>query len=543
MESVFDWLIPPTTRQSLFVVLAAVCCVLLIACANVANLMLARAAARRREVAVRMAIGAARRRLVRQMLTEGVVLALIGGLAGVFVAYWTVPLLRPWLPDNLPRADETSVNAPVLLFSLGLCLLTGLVFSLLPAFAGSRADLIGSIKEGSRGTSNAGNRTRQVLAAAQVALATVLLVGAVQLVQSLQRLQRVELGFDPANVTTAMMGIQGDKFKQPGAAWEGFYKPLLDRLAAAPGVQSVALSSGAPFGGGNTGMPIKGVGETKMGDASLQTDWRMVSPDYFRALRIPLLRGRSFVPAGETDKNTIIVSATMARRMWGDVDPIGRQIQAGPNGLFTVVGLVGDVRQLDLSITPAPAMYLSTARFVWPTMTIIVRAEDRAQPAALIRNSVRAQDAQLATFNVRKMEDLIDQSAAQPRLQASLIGLFAVLAALLAAIGIYGVLAYLVSQRSQEIGIRMALGAGRPAVLRLFLSRGLWLAATGVAAGVAGSLGTARWLSSLLFEVRARDPWTIAAAATIVAVVALAASYIPARRATRVDPLIALRTE
>ena len=542
MSSVYDWLVPEPTRRALFVLLGAVCCVLLIASANVANLMLARAAARRREMALRMAIGAARRRLVRQVLTEGLVLAGAGGTAGILLAYWAVPLIRQWLGSTLPRADETAVSAPVLLFSLGVCIVTGLGFAILPALASSRGDVIGSLKDGARGSST-GARSRQLLAAAQVALATVLLVGAGLLVQSLLRLQRVELGFDPADITTGMMGLPPDRFKAPNSPWDSFYKPLLDRLASAPGVQAAAMSSGAPFGGGNTGMPINGVGETRMGSASLQTDWRMVSPGYFKAMRIPLLRGRYFEPSGSTDKTTLIVSATTARRMWGEADPIGRQIQAGPNGRFTIVGVVGDVRNLDLSLTPAPTMYLSTAGFLWPTMTIIVRGDERAQAPALLRNVVRDMDPQLAVFNIRQMNDLIDESAAQPRLNASLIGLFALVAALLAAIGIYGVLAYLVSQRTQEIGIRLALGAGRPAVLRLFLARGLWLAAGGLAAGVLGAVGVSRWIGSLLFDMRARDPWTIAAAAGTVALIAVLASYIPARRATRVDPLLALRSE
>jgi putative ABC transport system permease protein len=543
LSTVYDWLVPEPTRRALFVLLGAVGCVLLIACANVANLMLARAASRRREIAVRMAIGAARRRLVRQVLTEGLVLAFVGGAAGILLAYWGVPVMRQWLPTSLPRADETTVNATVLAFSLGVCILTGLAFGILPALASSRGDVIGSLKDGTRGSSTAGTRPRQVLAAAQIALATVLLVGAGLLVQSLQRLQRVELGFDPAGITTGLMGLPPDRFKKPDSPWDSFYKPLLERLAAAPGVAGVGMSSGAPFGGGNTGMPITGVGETKMGTASLQTDWRMVSPGYFKTMRIPLLRGRYFEPAGDADKQTLIVSVAMARRMWGDADPIGRQIKAGPNGIFTIVGLVGDVRNLDLSLTPAPTMYLSTARFLWPTMTIIIRGDERAQASALLRRTVREMDSQLAVFNIQEMNDLIDQSAAQPRLNASLIALFALVAALLAAIGIYGVLAYLVSQRTQEIGIRMALGAGRPAVLRLFLTRGLWLAVGGLVTGVLGSIAVSKWVGSLLFEVTARDPWTIAAATATVAVVALIASYIPARRATRVDPLIALRTD
>ena len=543
VSTVYDWLIPLETRRALFMLLGAVGFVLLIACANVANLMLARAASRKREIALRLAIGAARRRVIRQVLTEGLVLSIIGGAGGILLAYWGVPAMRGWLPDTLPRANEATVNLPVLLFSLAVCAVTGVAFGVLPALTSSRHDVIASLKEGARGSSSAGATSRQILAAAQVALATVLLVGAGLFVQSLQRLQRVDLGFDPMHLTTGMMGVQGKQFDEAGAAWKLFYGPLLEKLAAAPGVEGTALSSGAPFGGGNTGMPVTAVGGSQIGTAPLQTDWRMVSPSYFRTLRIPLLRGRYFSDTAADDNGKLIVSAEMARRIWGDSDPIGRQIEAGPNGKWTVVGVVGNVRNLDLALSPAPTMYLSTTRFVWPTMTVIVRGDERAQAASLLRNTVRAQNPELAVFNVRSMDTLIAQSASQPRLNASLIALFALLAALLAAIGIYGVLAYLVSQRTQEIGIRMALGAGRPAVQRLVLSRGMRLACIGLVAGVAGAILVARWVGTLLFEIRARDPWTIAAAVAAVAVVTIVASYIPARRAARVDPLIALRAQ
>ena len=543
ISTVYDWLIPPDTRRALFVLLGAVGCVLLIACANVANLMLARAASRKREIAVRLAIGAARRRIVRQVLTEGLVLAVLGGGAGILIAYWGVPAMRGWLPESLPRVNEVRVNPAVLLFSLAVCALTGLAFAGLPALGSSRQDVLSSLKEGARGSSAVGARSRQVLAAAQVALATILLVGAGLFVQSLQRLQHVELGFDSTNLTTGMMGVQGKQYNEAGAAWTLFYGPLLEKLAAAPGVEGVALSSGAPFGGGNTGMPITAVGDSQIGTAPLQTDWRMISPGYFRTMRIPLLRGRYFSNVAAEDDFKLIVSAEMARRIWGDADPIGRQIAAGPNGKWTVIGVVGNVRNLDLALSPAPTMYLSATRFVWPTMTIIIRGDERAQAATLLRNTVRAQDPQLAVFNIRPMSDMVSRSAAQPRLNASLVALFAALAAVLAAIGIYGVLAYLVSQRTQEIGIRVALGAGRPAVQRLVLSRGMRLAVAGLIAGVGGAVLVARWIGSMLFEIRARDPWTIAGAVAAVAIVTLLASYIPARRAARVDPLIALRAE
>ena len=540
LSTVYEWLVPEATRLGLYVLLAAVGCVLLIACANVANLMLARASSRRREMAVRVAIGAGRRRLVRQVLTEGLLLAGAGGGAGVLLAWWTVPVLRAWLPATLARGETASVNAPVLVFALAACVVTGLAFALLPALAAARGGAGHSLNEGARGNSAAGAGSRHVLAAAQVAIATVLLVCAGLLGQSLQRLQRVELGFDPAEVTTGTLGLQDGRFEKP---WEQFFVPLLERLAAAPGVEGVALSSSPPFAGGNTGMPIEGVGETQMGGAPLQTDWRMVSPEYFETMRIPLIRGRVFSSVVGADDRTIVVSATMARRMWGGADPVGRQILAGPNGAFTVVGVVGDVRNLDLALSPAPTMYLPTTRYLWPSMTLIVRAGERAQAAALLRRTVRELDPQLAIYELRRMTDQIDRSAAQPRLNAAVTGSFALVAALLAAIGIYGVLAYLVSEQKHEIGIRMALGAGRAAVLRLFLGRGVWLAAAGLGTGVIGAALMTRWISSLLFEVRVRDPWTIAAAAVAVGVVTLVASYLPARRATRVDPLTALRSE
>ena len=543
MSSVYDWIVPPETRLALYVLLAAVGCVLLITCSNVAGLMLARATARRREIALRMAIGAARRRLVRQVLTEGVVITAAGGAAGVLLAWWSVPLLRQWLPATLPRADEATVNAPVLLFSLVVCVVTGLAFALLPALAGSRGNLVETLKEGSRGSTGGGQGWRQALAAGQVAMATMLLIGAGLLVQSLERLQSVRLGFDPSQITTAMIGLPGARYETSDAGW-AFYGRLIERLQTSPGISAAALSSGAPFGGGNTGMPIHAVGPSQMGEAPLQTDWRMVSPNYFAAMRIPVIRGSAFSGNPAADDRTLVVSATMARRMWGDEDPIGRQIKAGPNGLFRVIGVVDDVRNLDLSLDPAPTMYLPASRYLWPTMTIVVRTtRPDVQPASLIRGVVRELDPQLALHNIRPMEALVSDSASQGRLNATLSSAFAMVAALLAAIGVYGVLAYLVSQRRQEIGIRLALGAARGSIVRLFLARGLRIGVIGLAAGVLGALGASRWMASMTFGVSARDPWTIIAGGAAVALVTLAACYVPARRAAGVDPLLALRVD
>jgi predicted permease len=335
--TVYDWLIPIEIRNGLYLVLAAVGCVLLIACANVANLMLARATGRRREMALRMAIGAARRRLVRQVLTEGLVLAVLGGGAGILVAVWGVPILQRQLPSTLPRADEAAVNATVLAFSIAVSLLTGVLFGALPAITASRRDVVDSLKEGARGSSGGSRWARQVLVVAQVALATILLVAAGLLVRSLQRLQLVDVGFQPASITTAMMGIPQNRYPKHPQQWS-FYQRLMERLAASPGVQSVALSSGAPFGGGNTAMPVSAEGASRLGTTPLQTDWRMVSPNYFSTLGIPLLKGRSFRDSDvEGAPQAMVVSEGMARRMWGDDDPIGRRIIPGQNQPFTVV--------------------------------------------------------------------------------------------------------------------------------------------------------------------------------------------------------------
>lgn len=541
LSSVYDWIVPETLRRALYIVLASVCCVLLIACANIAGLMLARAAGRRRELAVRLAIGAARRRLVRQVLTEGLLLTMTGGVAGVLLAYWALPALRAFLPDTLPRGDDAEVNITVLVFSLTLCFLTGAVFSALPALAGSRARLVDSIRDGSRGTTGTTTRWRQFLAAAQVALATVLLIAAGLLTGSVRALQRVDLGFNPENLTTAMMGLPGDRYKGPEAAWS-FYHRLLERLEATPGLNGAALTSGAPFDGGNTGQPIEAVGPSRLNGQPLQASWRMVSPGYFSTLRVPLIAGQLFTGNTKADDRSMIVSTSMARRIWGTDGVIGRQIAVNPVGTFTIVGVVGDVRNLGLALDPEPTMYISTARFTWPTMSVIVRtAAPGLEPASLIRTAVHDLDPQLAIFNVQRTDRQIGRSAAQPRLNAGLISMFGLVAALLSALGIYGVLAFMVSQSRQEIGVRLALGAARTTIVALFLRRGLRLALAGIVTGLAGAYAAGAALESQVYGISARDPLTFTAAASLVSLIVLAAALIPASRAAAVDPLTALR--
>jgi predicted permease len=494
-------------------------------------------------MAMRLAIGAGRRRLVRQTLTEGLVLTALGGLAGILIAWWAVPLARPLLPDSLPRAQDTAVNLTVLLFSVAVCAATAVTFGLLPAIVGSRSNLIDSLKDASRGSTGAGVRMRQALAAAQVAVATILLIGAGLLTQSLIRLQQVPLGFDPSSVTMGSLSLPPDRYKDSTATWT-FYRRLLERLAATPGIRSAAVTSGAPFAGGNTGMPIEPVGPSRLNGQPLQSDWRMVSPGYFAAFRVPLLRGRTFAGSSVADEGAMIISSGMARRIWGDEDPVGKTLKAGPNGEFTVIGVVDDVRNLELAVAPTPTMYISSARYSWSPMNIVVRGAGEDPPGAeVVRSAIRELDPQLALYDVRSSRESIDRSAAQPRLNTILIGLFAVLAAVLAAVGIYGVLAYVIAQRTQEIGIRMALGADAHAVVRHFLAGGAKLMLAGMAAGLAGALIVTRWTQSLLYEVQPRDPWSFGAGLAIVAAITTIACLIPSRRATRVDPLTALRAE
>jgi predicted permease len=412
----------------------------------------------------------------------------------------------------------------------------------LPAILTSRRDVVSSLKDGTRG---GGARhqgiARRLLVVGQLALATILLAGAALLVQSFIRLQRVDLGFDQGHVTTAMLGLPESRYPDHAAAWQ-FYSRIVREVQGTAGVQSVGLSSGAPLTGGNTSRPARAEGPNALGTQELQADWRMVSPTYFSAMGIPIVRGRSF---SEEDRrggqNTIILSADMARRFWPDEDPIGRTIIAGRP--FRVVGVAGDVRNLNQAIDPRPTMYFSNTQFLWPTMTLVVRTGSDIPVAAIIRKAVGAADPQLAVFNVRTMKALQDNNAAQPRVTAWLVGMFALLALLLAAIGVYGVLAYMVTQRTREIGLRIALGARPRSVLQLVVGHSLRLSAIGITVGIGAALMLGPAIESQLYGVKPRDISTLVAVAAALMAIAILASYIPARRATRVDPLTALRAE
>ena len=547
LRTFHDWFVAAPLRTTLLVLLGAVGFVLLIACANVANLLLSRAVSRQKEIAVRLAMGASRPRLVRQLLTESLTLSIGGGAAGLMVAAWSIRLMNQMLPPNLLPVPDVPVDANVLCFAAAAAVVTGILFGIAPAWHASRTDLDAVLRQGGRAaTGGVHPLLRGGLAAAELALATVLLIGAGLLIQTLLHLQRVPLGFEPGRLLTFQLSLPPAKYHDE-KAW-GFYRGLLDSLRGIPGVRAAAVSSGIPFGAGNyNGTPVgtKGKSELPAG-ASLKIDWRLASPGYFRAMEIPLSRGRDFTEAdlAKDAPPVIVVSQGMARRFWGADDPIGRIVhRVGDRKDFTVVGVVGDVRMNALN-QQAPSMYFPANARVLQLMDIVVRTErDPLAVLGTVRRKVKDLDPELPVFTVRTMDSWVSDSAAQPRLNAVLLGIFAAIALLIAAIGIYGVLAYSVTQRTREIGLRVALGARRGDVLRLVIGQGMLVSGAGILAGLLCAFGASRVLQSLLFGLSGRDVRTFAAVAIVLAAISLAACFFPAWRAARVDPMTALRQE
>jgi putative ABC transport system permease protein len=540
----YHWFVSPQLQTALVVLLSAVGCVLLIAAANVANLLLARAASRQKEIAVRTAIGASRGRLLRQLLVESVVLSSIGGAAGLLAALWGVDAINAVIPPNLLPVPDVRIDATVLVFAVVLTIATGLLFGIAPAWHAAGTDLNEVLKQSTRASSGARPRLRNGLAAAELALATILLIGAGLLTQSLLRLQHVNLGFRSDRLLTFQVSLPPARY--PGEKSTAFYRSLQESLRATPGIRAAAMSSGIPFGQGSyTTSPFATTGPSSLpADAAVPTDWRIVSPGFFHAMEIPLLRGREFTDADAAAKaSPIIVSQATAKQFWGDTDPIGRTLhrQGDPAKPFVVVGVVGDVRHTALARV-SPVLYYPSGRV--PVMDVVVRTD--GPPTAIlpvIRQKVHELDAAMPVSTVRTMDEWVSNNAAQPRLNAILLAVFAAVAMLIAAIGIYGVLAYSVNQRTREIGLRMALGAPRAQVLQLIVREGMTVGAIGIATGIAAALALSRVLGSLVFDVQVRDPLTYVSVAVALAIVALAACVIPARKASRVDPMIALRAE
>jgi putative ABC transport system permease protein len=541
-----DTFVSSQLRTALLVLLGAVVFVLLIVSANVANLLLARALERRKEMAVRAALGAGRGRLLRQLLIESLVLSSVGGAIGLVAAMWGVGLLESTLPPNLLPVPDIGVDRTVVLFALAVTVVTGIVFGLAPAWHSAKIDVNTALKEAGRSASG-GVRPifRKGLAGAELALATVLLVGAALLVRSLLELQRVPLGFDPNGVLAFQISLPPTKYD--GVKRVMFYRELGAMLKALPGVKNAGVSSGIPFGVGNyTTSPVSAPGRSALPpDTSVPVDWRTAGPGYFETVRIPILRGRDFTDSDTASAPPVmIVSRATARTFWGDDDPIGRIVRrVADRKDFTVIGVVGDIRSTTLN-RESPALYYSAGDRTWPLMDIVVRpAGDSASVLAAIRQKVRTIDPELPLSNVRPMTEWVATSAAQPRLNATLLGVFACVALLVAAIGTYGVLAYSVSQRTKELGLRMALGADRAGVLRLVVREGMTVGLVGILAGVAAAIAMSRVLSALVFGVSVWDPSTYLAVSAVLALVALASCVVPAVRASRVDPMTALRLD
>jgi len=533
------------TRTTLFILFGAVGLVLLIACANVANLLLVRAAARQKEIALRTALGASRLRIVRQMLTESLLLSLLGGALGALLAVWGVQLLVSLSADTLPPTVNVKIDTTVLLFTLLISIVTGLLFGLAPAFRTVKVNLIDSLKDGARGSEGTlRNRTRSLLVVFESAVAVILLIGAGLLVRSLIALQKVNPGFDANNVLTLRVDLPPKKYLGEGKS-ANFFQRLETQVASLPGVQNVGLITELPLSGQPNDIPFTVEGRPPVSpDQAYDADFRRVNQNYFSALRIPLLRGRNFTEqeVRQSDKVTI-VSQQLVDIVFPNEDPLGKRlVSAMGNVAFEIIGVVGDIRHRSLGDQPFPAMYFPTLN--GGRMNLVIRTQgDPLSIVGAVRKEVQALDPDQPIASVKKMSDWVDSSVAEPRYRTTLLGMFAALAMILAATGIYGVMSYSVAQRTHEIGVRMALGARQRDVLKLVVRQGMLLTLVGVVLGLLGAFALTRVMESLLFEVTAKDPFTFATVAALLIAVAFIACFIPARRATKVDPLVALRYE
>jgi predicted permease len=547
-------------RPMLLVLLGAVILIVFIVSLNIANLLLARASGRQQEMAVRLALGASRGRMVRQMLTESMLLSLIGGAAGIATAVGALGFILRFVPSNVPRLNEVRIDWVVLAFALLISILTGLVFGLAPALHSARGALSSSIREGARGSgySTTTGRLRNVLIVSELAFAVILMVGAGLLLRTLRDLLQENPGFNPTQVVTAntWLGNPNDPKMDPYLGIPGkanFDRELLRRMKAIPGVELAAITSSLPTTNSNPnavgGLAIEGLAiEDRPVESSqdLRAERIRISPDYFKVLQATLLRGRSFTEGDEDGKQLVaIIDESTARKYWPTRDPLGRQVRFGKDPTkpwTTVVGIIKDIKSDGLDIDGVPHIYVSASQDPSKQVSVVLRT---SLPATLleaqIRHEIQSIDPGLPVFNVSSMDDVLDRSLASRRFSADLVSGFAGLAVLLASIGIYGLLAYMVGQRSREIAIRMALGAGRDNILKLFLRKGVALAGVGIVAGVVFSASTASMMASLLYGVRPHDPAVFLIVPLLLFAIAVLASYLPARRATKVDPMIALR--
>jgi len=534
-------------RPMLWLLFAAVGVILLIGCANLANLLLARGLDRQREVAVRAALGASRWRLIRELLTETTLISLMGGGLGILLAYWGLyGLLK--LPQTFVNTEDANLDLRVLLFALGISVLTGWLFGLAPALQFARPDLQSFLKEGGRsgGEGARWNRLRGGFVIAQVALSLVLLVAAGLLIKSFNRLLRVNVGFRPERLLSLEYRLPRSKYQELPAQWN-FHRQVMDRIQQLPGVQSVALVRGLPFSGNGATMPIT-IPDREPPPKGREPEVMVntATSNYFETIGIPFIKGRLFDDHDQPNTPpVVIINQTMARKFWPNEDPIGRQVKSVPDGtVATVIGIVGDAKHYWLEEEQLPQMYSAYSQEPGYFATVVIRTT--VEPLGLseqVRQALWKVDADQPMWKIRTVEFLVNRSVADRKFLLTLMGLFASLALVLTMIGLYGVISYLVKQRTQEIGIRIALGAQMRDILQMVLKQGMFLVLTGVALGLATAWLTTRLIASLLYQVSATDPITFAVIAVFLILVALISCYLPARRATKVDPIVALRYE
>jgi putative ABC transport system permease protein len=538
-------------RPVLMILLGGVGLLLLIACANLANLLLARAATREKEIAVRAALGAARSRIVRQLLTESLVLALAGGLLGLLLAVWSVRALRSVVPDMFPLLQHMSVDLPVLAFTLGLSILTGLIFGAVPAWKSSHADLNTTLKEAGGRSESAGgsHRVRSFLLASEVALAVLLSVSAGLLIRSFVRVTAVDPGVRVAHVLTMNLTLPDAKYDTP-VKRANFYRDLMERLQAVPGVRSAGAVMFLPlrvsmlsFRIGVSGFQIKGRPPVPAGQEPM-ADYRIATPGYFNTIGIALRKGRLLDQHDELDaKRVAVVNETMVSRHFPHENPLGQSITSG-GAPMEIVGVVADAKLYGLDAPIEPAIYVTHLQHPAASMGLVVQSEgDPATLASAVRREILKLDPEQPVSSVRTMESVLSDSLMLRRVSMLLLAVFAILALTLATVGIYGLTAYSVSRRTHEIGLRVALGASQAEILRLVVVRGLVISAIGAAIGLAAALQLTRGLSGMLYGVTATDPFVFAGVPLLLIAVSVIASYVPARKATRIDPLVALRYE
>ena len=554
IRSLQDDKVGGSLRNALFILLAAVGLVLAVSCANVAHLLLANAASRQKEIAVRTALGASRFRIIRQFLTESLLLSSFGGLVGLTLAIWGVRILVALIPKDTPRIEEIALDYRVVFFTIGVSIVTGLLFGLAPALQAAKSDLNDSLKEAGRGAgqSLARQRLRNALVVSEVAFALVLLIGAGLMIKSLRRLQSIGPGFSPQQLMTMRVALPGSKYEKFSQG-QAFFEELFDRLQVRPEVKSVGVINLVPFGGGGGDRSFFIEGRTvSKHEESPDEQVRFISAGYFNAMEIPVLKGREFTSHDvDSAPAVMVVNQALAKKFWPNEEAIGKRISFSMDQpkWYEIVGVVGNVKHRGLDVEEKPEIYVPFLQPLFrdgnvPAMYVVVRTI--GEPAAitgLLRNEVTSIDHDQPISSVLTMEQRISDSVAPRRFNMFLLTLFATLAMLLAAVGIYGIMAFSVTQRTHEIGVRMALGARNSDVFRMVLKNGFLLTLLGVALGLAVSFAATRLMTSLLFEVSATDPTIFFVDAILLVAVSLLACYIPARRATKVDPLEALRYE